>query len=100
MLKTKWLMEIKDVDSNVKGKLSYLKEREHNHHSEEFKEQFHENRFLNEIGTCVIPMGNRSDLQHYTYYCTNLYSRTKRGQKEKSLGQLQVSLSDPDKEIF
>lgn len=38
MLKIKWLMEIKIADYNVEGKLSFLKEREHNHNSEEFKE--------------------------------------------------------------
>lgn len=31
-------MEIKTVDYNVEEKLSCLKEREHNHNSEEFKE--------------------------------------------------------------
>lgn len=93
-------MEIKIGDYNMEGKLSCLKQREHNNHSKEFKEEFYANRFLNEIGTSAIPMGNRRDLQYYIYYYIYLYSWIKMGQKGKSLRQLQVLLSAPDKEIF
>lgn len=47
MLKTKWLMNIKIVGYNLEGKISCHKEREHNHHSGEFKEQFNAKTFLN-----------------------------------------------------
>lgn len=77
-------MDITIVDYNVEGKLNLacLKEREHNHHSEEFKEQFHANSFLNEFGTNAIPIRNRRDLQYYIsiYY---LYSRKKKGTEGK-----------------
>lgn len=93
MLKTKWLMKLKIVDYSLEGKLSCHKEREHNHHSGEFKEHFNAKTFLNEIGTSAIPKGNKR-------YYTCLYSTTKREHKVKSLRQIQVSLSDPERGIF
>lgn len=47
MLKTKWLMSIKIVDYTLEGKLSCHKERKHNHHFGEFKEQFNAKIFFN-----------------------------------------------------
>lgn len=40
-------MNIKIVDYSLEGKLSYHKEKEHSHHSGEFKEQFNVKTFLN-----------------------------------------------------
>lgn len=68
MLKPKWVMKIKIVDYSLERKPSCHKEREHNHHSGEFKEQFNVKTFFKEIGISAMPKENKETLYMFIFH--------------------------------